>query len=231
VRTKPFLDDVRREWQFDVFAWLLRNAGGYARFRDTELVLPTADDFPAHGMRGHAAASAIFRRVRDRAGMADWPCAIEPASRTPRPEPTGGIPVIRYPPADADAEGALVPTFARELARVFVESFGEPPPGGDACLEPAIDLAVVFMGFGVFIANSARETAHYDLNEGEIVNALAIFCLLAKTSPASIEAHLDPHLRKYLRLAAADLESRHVNFRRLRSVVASEPAFAESLAT
>jgi hypothetical protein len=224
VRTKSFLDDARREWQFDVFAWLLRNSGGYARFRDTALALPTAEEFPANGMRGHAAASAIFRRVRDRAGMADWPCAIEPASRAPpsasRPADPGAIPIIRYPPADADL--ALVPTFARELARFLVETFVEPPPGGDAFTEPAIDLAVVFMGFGVFIANAARAAPRYDLNEGEFVNALAIFCLLGKTSPSEVEPHLDPHLRKYLRLAARDLDSHPEQFRRLRAIVAAD---------
>jgi hypothetical protein len=228
VRIKPFLDDARREWQFAVFAWLLRNGGGYARFRATELVLPTAEDFPAHGMHGHAAASAVFRRVRDHAGMADWPCAIEPATRTPRTATAGAIPVIRYAPADADA--ALVPAFARGLARCLVETFDEPPPGGEALLEPAIDLAVVFLGFGVFIANAARGTARYDLNEGEFVNALAIFCLLGRTSPGTVEPHLDPHLRKYLRLAARDLESRSVHFRRLRAIVAPETAVADSLA-
>ena len=87
ARPKPFLDASRREWQFDAFAWLLRNSGGYPKFLDTTLVLPIEDHFPDRGMSGHAGIAALFRRVRDHAGMADWPCAVEPEPKGP-PAPT-----------------------------------------------------------------------------------------------------------------------------------------------
>src|SRR5690348_84753 len=71
AKPKTFLDAARRRWQFDASAWLLRGCGGYPRFVDTAMVLPVAEHFPAHGMTGHAAAAALFRLVRDHAGMAD----------------------------------------------------------------------------------------------------------------------------------------------------------------
>jgi hypothetical protein len=222
TRPKPFLDDARRDWQFDAFAWLLRNGGGYPRFEGTALVLPVEAHFPATGMRGNAAATALFRRVRDHAGMADWPCAVEPATRAPRLATSAGVPVVRYDPAQGEPL-SLVPDFARSLAGFFVETFAEPPPGGEALLGPAIDLATVFMGFGVFLANAAFENANYDLNEGELVHALAIFCLLRKIDPQSVEPHLNPHLRKYLRLAARDLTQYGARFQQLRSVFALLP--------
>jgi hypothetical protein len=82
------------------------------------------------------------------------------------------------------------------------------------------------MGFGVFMANSALDGPGHQLNEGELAHALAIFCLLRRMSPESVDAHLNPHLRKYLRLAARDLAQHEASFHKLRSifaVIAVEP--------
>jgi len=224
ARPKSFLDPARREWQFDAFAWLLRNCGGYPKFLETTLVLPIEQHFPDAGMSGHAGATAMFRCVRDHAGMADWPCTVEPQSQEPRstPLPANGIPVFTYNPDTLEPK-ALIPTFAHALARYLVETFEERAPGGPPLHEPAIELSAVFMGFGVFMANSAFADARYDLNEGEFVHALAIFCLLRKLDPENVAAHLNPHLRKYLRLAARDLAQHENAFRRLRSVFAVMP--------
>ncbi len=225
ARPKPFLDAARREWQFDVFAWLLRNSGGYPKFLETTLVLPVEDHFPDRGMSGHAGVSALFRRVRDHAGMADWPCAVEPVPREPRTTPPSAdrIPVFTYQP-DRVEPASLVATFSHELARYLVETFDEPAPGGASLHEPAIELSTVFMGFGLFMANSALDGVSYELNEGEFVHALAMFCLLRKLPPESVAQHLNPHLRKYLRLAARDLAQHEKGFQRLRSVFAVIPA-------
>ena len=220
ARPKSFLDSARREWQFDAFAWLLRNCGGYPKFLETTLVLPIEQHFPDRGMSGHAGVTALFRCVRDHAGMADWPCTVEPESPEPRSAlPGNHIPVVRYNPDTLEPK-ALIPTFAHALARYLVETFEEPAPGGAPLHEPAIELAAVFMGFGVFMANSAFADARYDLNEGEFVHALAVFCLLRKLDPEDVARHLNPHLRKYLRLAARDLAQHDNGFRRLRSVFA-----------
>jgi hypothetical protein len=224
ARPKSFLDAPRRDWQFAVFAWLLRNCGGYPKFLDTTLVLPIEEHFPDPGMRGHAAVAALFRRVRDHAGMAEWPCAVEPEPKDPRAAlaTTDRIPVITYRPGELAAM-TMAGSFAHELARMLVETFEEPVPGGALLHEPAIDLATVFMGFGVFMANSTFEAARFELNEGEFVHALAIFCLLRKLDPEAVSGHLNPHLRKYLRLAARDLAQHEKDFQRLRSVFAVVP--------
>jgi hypothetical protein len=87
-------------------------------------------------------------------------------------------------------------------------------------LEPAVELAAVFMGFGVFMANAAMCGPRFHLNEGEMVHALAMFCLLRKLPPESAGPHLNPHLRKYLRLATCDLAQHELGFRRLRGLAA-----------
>ena len=224
ARPKTFLDASRREWQFDTFAWLLRNCGGYPKFLDTTLVLPIEEHFPDCGMSGHAGVAALFRRVRDHAGMADWPCIVEPESQEPRaaPLPPDSIPVITYKP-DSLEPNSLVALFAHEFARYLVDSFDEPPPGGAPLREPAIEIAAVFMGFGLFMANSAFRGESHQLNEGELAHALAMFCLLRKMPPESADRHLNPHLRKYLRLASRDLSQHDQGFQRLRSVFAVFP--------
>ena len=50
-----------------------------------------------------------------------------------------------------------------------------------------------------------------------------MFCLLRKIDPESVAPHLNPHLRKYLRLAARDLAQHDSEFQRLRSVFAVIP--------
>lgn len=233
AKPKSFLDPSRRDWQFDVFAWLLRNSGGYPKFLDSTLVLPTDEHFPDRGMSGHAAAAALFRRVRDHAGMADWPCAVEPdvnAGATPSSfSDASHIPVIRYAPALPPMAQAA--TFAHELARYLVETFEEPAPGGAPLFDPAVDVTAVFMGFGLFMANSQFETASYDLNEGEMAHALAIFCILRKLAPEAVDRHLNPHLRKYLRLAHRDLAQHGAKFQRLRSIFAVLPISERTLPT
>lgn len=229
AKTKPFLDAPRRQWQFDAFAWLLRGCGGYPRFLDTGLVLPIAEHFPDRDLKGHAAAAALFRRVRDHAGMADWPCMVEPAPTEPRAAPAGRTRVIHYPPGLRDPE-MLVAHFAHELARYLVESFEQPPPAGAALYEPAVDLAAIFLGFGVFLANTAAradpETLRWDLNEGEVAHALALFCHLRNLPQEQVEPHLNAHLRKHLRLARQDLSQYEPDFQRLRSVFPVVPVDA-----
>ncbi len=218
-KPKSFLDAARRDWQFDAFAWLLRNCGGYPKFVDSPLILPTDEYFPDLGMTGHAAVTALFRRVRELAGMSEWPCGVEPGDSGERARlvSTDRLPIIRYAPESAQPL-TLVATFAHELARYLVDTFEETPPGGEMLRDPAIDLASVFMGFGLFMANAGFESPNHDLNEGELAHALAIFCILRKIAPASIERYLNAHLRKYLRLAARDLTQHDAKFQRLRAV-------------
>src|SRR5262245_24490744 len=126
-KPKPFLDAARRDWQFEACAWLLRNSGGYAKFLETPLVLPNAEFFPDRGMKGHAGVAALFRRVRDHAGMADWPCTVEREGETPRstePEP-GSIKVFTYSRESLEPI-SLVADFACGLARFLVDTFEEP---------------------------------------------------------------------------------------------------------
>lgn len=234
LKPKSFLDPSRRDWQFDVYGWLLRNTGGFQKFVDSSLVLPTEEYFPDRGMKGHAGVAALFRRVREHAGMEDWPCTVEAEreeARTASEDPER-VPVITYQRGALEPI-ALVAHFARELGRYLIASFDEPVPGGEAAREPAVDLAAVFMGFGLFMANSTANHVQYQLSEGELAHALAVFCLLGKKPPESADTHLNPHLRKHVRLAARDLAQYETRFQKLRSIagVAAADAADRTLPT
>jgi hypothetical protein len=219
-KPKSFLDASRRDWQFDVFAWLLRNSGGYPKFLDTSLVLPTEEHFPDRGLKGHAGVAALFRRARDHAGMADWPCTVEPESDQSRPvDPAAsGLRVFTYKRGGLEPV-SLVAEFGCDFARYLLETFEESAPGGEAARGRAVEMAAVFMGFGVFLANSAVRQTHFQLSEGELAHALALFCLLRQVPPDPVDKHLNPHLRKYVRLAARDLAQHEMKFQKLRNTI------------
>lgn len=127
--------------------------------------------------------------------------------------------VITYNPASVARPLSLVATFAHELAHFPGFGATEPPPGGEEFEEPATDLLAVYLGFGVFLANSAFNfEQHSDfethgwswqrqghLSEGEMVYALAIFCELKDIDSALVLPHLDRDLRKTFKLASAEL--------------------------
>jgi len=227
-KPKPFLDDARREWQFEAFAWLLRHCGGYPKFLETPLVLPTPGHFPDRGLKGRAAVAALFDRVRDHAGMADWPCAVQPAGEETQEaiDDPGRIRVFRYSREGAEPV-SLIAGFALDLAGYLISTFEEPAPV--ARRQAVVELGAVFMGFGIFAANSAVAGRPYLLSEGELAHALALFCLLRALPPGMAGEHLNPHFRKYLRLAMADLAQHEAAFRRLRAVCSAPDAAEDTL--
>ena len=161
------------------------------KFDDTALVLPTEEFFPDRGLKGRAGVAALFRRVRDHAGMADWPCTVEaeegePRARARAAAADGPAESITYRRGELDS-GALVAHFARELARYLITTIEEPAPGGETLREAAVELAAGFIGFGLFMANAAARHAMFHLNEGELAHALAMFCLLRRSPPESAD--------------------------------------------
>jgi hypothetical protein len=231
------------QWQAETFEWLLRNTGGIELFRQTTLILPTDEFFPDRGLRGEEGAKVLFERVRIWAGMPEWPCELRAMSSAPA-DPiselsfeteaevdAGGfsvsaapdsIPIITYDSRLCDEPMALIATFAHELAHYLCATFPDGPPGGDEMLEPATDMAAVFMGFGVFLANSAFSFRQFSqagqqgwraqrrgyLSELELLNGIAIYCSVLGISWRDAEPHLDAHLRPLMKQAAKDIGGR-----------------------
>ena len=170
-----FLDSDLEPWCLDTWAWFMRNIGGMERLKATSLATPSRDFFPPSDTTGDARAEHIFEYVKRAMGMETWPCVLEPYDRREANAQVGefwflrsgsapngafqydhtGAVMIRYA-RDLLADPAhLIGTLAHELCHFRLSRIEEPSPGGDLTVELDTDLAVAFMGFGVFGANRA----------------------------------------------------------------------------
>lgn len=227
-RKGPLLGAELTQWQFDTFQWLLRYTGGIEAFRQRRLILPTPQFFPHDGSQGHAFAEMMFNRVKMHADMLDWPCSLHCQDDDPNPKvssqafikgapssPGGtfrkleeGGALITYHPNKLRDPMSMVATFAHELAHYRMSEFPEPPPGGWEVKEPATDVAAVFLGFGIFVANSRFHFAQYSqgdvgwrwqqqgyISEAEALHMHAIVSVLLGADLQQTLPHLKPALR------------------------------------
>jgi hypothetical protein len=252
-RSKPVLDEDSTEWLFNAYAWALRNFGSKVFHQDTILVTPTDQHFPDKSFDTPEERIAVaFGRVRDYAGMQGWPCELtaitadmDPApqpgisSVTPR-GPQGAVFIhaekqsisIAFDPGMVGKPLVLIAIFAQQLAYHLGRAIDEVPPGGEDLRGPASDLLAVFMGFGLFMANSAMTACRGGcsgcgtsvqklgyLTESEFVYALAIFCVLKDIQNAEVELHLKKTLQPFFRKAIKEIkETRGDDILQLRTL-------------
>jgi hypothetical protein len=228
------------DWIFDVYDWLLEETGGIVRFAERPLVLPTTDFFPLDDdLEGEELAHALYDAAREHAGLSDCRCRLE-AHEEEEPLPLSAAfgamksrgaagtfsrhgardGVITYAPSKLDDPAGFVATMAHELGHFLMSRFRGEPPGGDEALEPATDICAVFMGFGVFQANSAFQFQQFQdgnmqgwrtsrlgyLDEKALSYALAIFLALRGLDAAEARRHLKDNPRSYLKHALRHLE-------------------------
>jgi hypothetical protein len=253
-RKGPLLDAELTQWQYDCFDWLLQHTGGLDAFKQRQLISPTPQYFPHDGSRGHAFAEMIFNQVKAHAGMTDWPCTLAcqeadpnvmvsphafvkgaPSSSagTYRALKEGGA-LITYNPEQLHHPMSLVATFAHELAHYRTAGFPEPPPGGWEVWEPATDLAAVFMGFGIFLANSRFHFEHFNdgktsgwrwqqqgyLSDVEVLHMHAIVCHVQGIERIQTLPHLKPALRGIFKRVVKDVAYRNDHARRTGTAAA-----------
>jgi len=128
---------------------------------------------------------------------------------------------ITYNPEIVTDPVKMVSVFSHELAHYLSATSPEPPPGGWDNWEFVTDICAIFMGFGIFQANSAFNFQQYAtpesigwktsavgyLSQQERCYALAIFLALKKISPKMAYPHCDSNVKSYLKRAVAELES------------------------
>jgi hypothetical protein len=237
--TRPPVSSEEYDWLVACFAWL-RLVLDDTDIRP-ELVLP---DHPA--LLSARTGPELFDAVRDLMDMSEWPCRLvkvdddfDPGDARIQQEGTSacgtfsvedGEAVIRYSSAMLRDPDALAATFAHELCHYLLVEAGD-PPGGPDLMEHSTDCAAAYLGFGVLLANSARNfeqwtdgewqgwrshTAGY-LSEQALVTATAMFAHLHGLDARAIEGGLKTYLRSDLRKAA-------------KAVAKDSPNFAERLA-
>ena len=240
-KPKPLLSEDDREFQIACFKWLLKYFGGDDFYQNTSLVLPTRAYFPSQVQSEEEVALETFKAVKKHANMTDWPCVLErqevdvdaavaPTIAIPNTptNPLGTFQVddknkatITYNPSLVGNPTQLVATLAHELAHYLTATAGEAPPGGWENWEFATDIAATFLGFGIFMANSAFNFSQFTntgsqgwqsnrsgyLSESEHLYALAIFLHLKGESYDRAQDHLKPHLKKLLKKAYKEINS------------------------
>ena len=202
---------------------------------------------PALPAPGHGRVEDLFASVKAAAGLADWPCELK-AGAGERPmhvgtalllRHEGATPpcgtftvegedgrqtvVITYNPSLADDSTAMIATLAHELGHYLMSTAKTAPPGGWELHELHTDLTAVYLGFGIFLANSARAFSQFQsigeqgwssrsqgyLSEGALVTATAIFQRLAGRDPLAASPYLKDYLRTDLRRAVRGLDRLH----------------------
>jgi len=233
------LDPGTTAWIFDTCEWVLTEFGTDPFYEATSLVLPTDEYFPQRRSESpDEVAQALFGAVKKFAGMENWDCELRAQEVDPMVvvAPTvvmQGVPsgpagtfsvkddaiVITYNPDELSRPESLIATFAHELAHFLSFSTAVRPPGGDDFEEPAADLLAVFLGFGVFLANSAFQFSQYTgvdsqgwssrsqgyLSQDELIYGLALFAELKSTPSEYVVPHLDSHLRSFLKKSRRDI--------------------------
>jgi hypothetical protein len=234
------IDRDELDWQLATFKWMEQEFGPVA---PRQLVLPTPALFPPSSRNGHERIEDLFSHVRRLAGMADWPCELE-AGQGDRPMKVGTALLLRHegasPPCGtfriAGDEGAerivitynpsmaadttgLIATFAHELSHYLMSNARTAPPGGWSLHELHTDLVAVGLGFGIFLANSARNFSQFQsagemgwssrtqgyLSEGALVTGLAIFQRLGGREPEAARPWLKSYLQSDLKRASRGL--------------------------
>lgn len=233
------------EWQLAGFRWLLEEYEGLDKHRAGLLATPDGACFPDSALTGDARAAELLHQIMRVADIADWPVRLvmddgEPELRavsqmhalTPETgwalgtfqiveDGAGGwLAEIVASRQQLGDEAALVATLAHEVAHYLLSSSERPVPGGEDCHELLTDLAAVFLGFGIFLGNSARTSRHTQgelgtqyggwflsgsqgyLSERALMTALAISETLAGRDPMAAAPWLKPHLARDLKDAA-----------------------------
>ena len=242
-RKRPLIEEDTSNWIIVAFEWALKNYGSDIFHNETILVTPSSKHFPEKMNSLDEMVKYTFEQVRKYAGMENWPCRLEAQEDDINPvvAPTivlKGAPsgpagtfqysdeaVITYNTKLINRPESLVATFAHELAHYLSGVVKEPPPGGEEYWEHATDLTAIFLGFGVFLANSAFTFEQYTsvgsqgwsssrqgyMTEQEIVYALAIFCVLKDIPVTEAVSYLDSHLRSYFKKCYRELHnSEHI---------------------
>lgn len=242
------VDEDELEFQLATFQWLQAEFGSVG---DAALVLPTPAFFPPSSVQGHGRIEDLFGHVKRAAEMADWPCDLRAGARD-RPMQLGETLLLRhegeqapcgtfqvtgadgaqrivitYNPALADDPTAMIATLAHELAHYLMSTAASDPPGGWDLHELHTDLAAVYLGFGLFLANSARNFSQFQdgitqgwqsrrlgyLSEGALVTALATVERLAGRDPTAAAPWLKDYLRSDLKRASKALAKRFPDMR------------------
>ncbi len=238
-KSKPLLADTDQLFQIECYKWLITNFKKREHYKDVRIILPTNDFFPVQEMGKDKLPQKLFEQVKAYCGLSHL--SIRLVEQNPSPDfvvsptvvvqnvetnPLGTFSiddndiVITYNP-DISNPQELIATFAHELSHYWVQLFDTPPPGGNDNMEFATDLCAIFLGFGIFIANSVFHFEQYTdidsqgwsssqsgyLTEQECSYALAIFMKIHNIPFDNIKQFCDFNIKKYLQKSIKEISN------------------------
>lgn len=252
-KRRPLLDRDTADWHLENFEWLVRCYADSKSLASSKLVLPKPGFFPNDGEKGHALALRLFDQVKDYAQIGNWPVDLVQGDEiieggrslaSPIRSSTASLGMfiadgsnrveIAYSASLLSDPQSLIATLAHELGHYIISLAPIPPVCAEDEIEFLTDLAAIYMGFGVFLANSAfkfeqwRDDAigtqgwqsrrHGYLPEPDLIFGTAIFLRVKGLDPTEAEGSLKPHLAKQLRQALRDLDEREPEISGIRAL-------------
>ncbi len=236
------IEDDIADWVEDRFAILLEQLAHEQSVRETVLALPGDPRFVADADSKEKRAAQIYQAVAELAGFGDWPVTltamgdegpldlssyvIVPSQNTAAGSIASnerGEIEIKFSRDILESPSELVATFAHELAHLLLHTRGVEEGISTDDAELVTDLAAVYMGFGVFLANSAFELVQFNdgllgggwasrrqgyLTENTLVYATVLFCSIKDDGFDEAREGLKPRLRKVFDRAIQQLKRR-----------------------
>ncbi|WP_240481011.1 hypothetical protein [Ectothiorhodospira sp. BSL-9] len=216
LRPTPVVDDTTRAWIRDVHDWALSQQDDLRPLDQAKLVMPIREHFPAEVQDPHGAAVATFESIRQHAGLGSVPMQLVPAGTGARfpIQPSEAQPlVLEYDLRLWTNRQALVAQLARDLAAWWVFTRPQPAPAQQGNEAHVAELVAVWMGFGIFMANTAfiarvggcgkcagpAIDRSASLGRPEIAYALACFCRDQGVAPREARYFLDAPLKGLFR--------------------------------
>lgn len=259
----PRLVDLEvAEWQFEYFEWLISNFSSAPGLPDSELWLPTPEHFPAREdveIYRPTLAEHIFFLVKEKCGfnegtifdlvrvetnspqLLEGGASVQVEGTTAcgtyqiKPQKYGQpIETISYDKGMEKNPEQLVATFAHELGHALHNRSTEPVDIDAELYELFTDLTAVYLGFGIFLANSRfgfssnsigwqAKGAGY-LPEADIVFATALFMKIKNIPQDVATEHLKPRLKKVLKKAFKQLLGYEEEIEVLRTLNPQSPS-------
>lgn len=251
------VDTEVAEWQFEYFACLIENFSSGVGLPDSELWLPIPEHFPAwedaEVSRG-TLSEHIFYLVKEQCGFNESTIFDLVGAKTNKGELLQGGAMIKVSgnvacgtyqyeekkygqptetiTYDSDMEAnplQLIATFAHELSHALHNRSREPIDIEPELYELFTDLTAVYLGYGVFLANSRFDVSSNTLGwqtqgagylpERDLVFATALFMAIKKIPSEVALSHLKPRLGKMLHKAVKQLSEYENEINDLRNLL------------
>lgn len=258
--SKKLVDKHVLEWQFEQYETLIQNLSSAPGLPDSDLWLPIDAHFghpDAIKLEGKALAEFVFERIKTQCGFGPQNAFTLNIIETPKGGFMGGTAIVKTAglsacgtyQAEKHEDGTytetitidealceqpqnLIATLAHELSHALHNRMREPLDIEPELYELLTDLTALYLGYGIFLANSRFEFVKFQdgelsgwqasgagyLPEADLVMGLAIFMKVKGLASGIAKEHLKPRLAKMLDQGFKQLEKHTDEIERLRAL-------------